>query len=71
MAKHQIKDGVCIISKRTKIIKDKAFENCTELTSITIPGSVTEISERAFAGCTGLTSIIIPDSVTVIGRNAL
>ena len=43
----------------------KAFGDCTGLTSITIPNSVTYIS-GGFGGCTGLTSITIPNSVTVI-----
>ena len=43
---------------------------CTGLTSITIPGSVTEIGDNAFNGCTGLTSITIPDSVKEIGWSA-
>ena len=34
-----------------------AFYNCTGLTSITIPDSVTEIGQAAFSHCTGLTSI--------------
>lgn len=40
------------------------------LTSITIPNSVTSIGSSAFSGCTGLTSITIPDSVTSIGSSA-
>ncbi|GHU55388.1 hypothetical protein FACS1894132_11430 [Clostridia bacterium] len=47
-----------------------AFENCTSLTSITIPNSVTSIGERAFFNCTSLTSITIPNSVTSIGYSA-
>ena len=47
-----------------------AFENCSGLTSITIPDSVTSIGNGAFSGCTGLTSITIPDSVTTIGDDA-
>ena len=43
-----------------------AFQNCTSLTSITIPNSVTKIYSNAFYGCTGLTSITIPNSVTNI-----
>ncbi len=35
-----------------KLIFDSAYENCTNLTSITIPESVTYIGSRAFAGCT-------------------
>jgi len=46
------------------------FENCSGLTSITIPNSVTSIGEYAFRGCSGLTSVTIPNSVTSIGNRA-
>ena len=42
------------------------FYGCTNLTSITLPNSVTSIDAYAFAGCSGLTSITIPSSVTSI-----
>ena len=51
-------------------ISNYAFRNCSGLTSITIPGSVTSIGSSAFEGCSGLTSIVIPDSVTSIGYAA-
>ena len=51
-------------------IGDGAFQDCTSLTSITIPDSVTSIGRDAFLECTSLTSITIPDSVTSIERNA-
>ena len=43
-----------------------AFEDCTGLTSVTIPNSVTLIGYEAFAYCSGLTSVTIPNSVTTI-----
>ena len=50
------------------VISNSAFFGCTNLTSITIPASVTSIETGAFSDCTGLTSITIPDSVTSIGE---
>ena len=47
-------------------IEDRAFENCENITSITLPDSITVIGRNAFAGCGSLTSISIPDGVTVI-----
>ena len=44
-----------------------AFKDCYNLTSVTIPNSVTSIGGGAFKGCSALTSIIIPNSVTSIG----
>ncbi|MGF0039132.1 leucine-rich repeat domain-containing protein, partial [Victivallis vadensis] len=47
-----------------------AFFACTDLTSVTLPNSVTSIGARAFYGCSALTSITIPSGVTSIGDNA-
>ena len=51
-------------------IGDKAFYQCANLTSITIPKGVTRIGEQAFYACTGLTGVVLPDGVTSIGKNA-
>lgn len=48
----------------------QAFATCDNLTSVTIPESVTDIGDEAFANCRGLTSVTIPESVTDIGVRA-
>ena len=45
----------------------QAFYMCFDLTSVTIPNSVTSIDDYAFETCWNLTSITIPNSVTTIG----
>ena len=65
MPKNQPIDRYAIPSSVTTIASN-AFRDCTGLTSIEIPTSVTCI-DGAFYGCTGLTSIEIPASVTSIG----
>ena len=48
----------------------KAFGECTNLTSVTLPGTLTYVGELAFIRCTSLSSIDIPEGVTWIGSNA-
>ena len=59
-----------IKGKPVTIIGNSAFSDCTGLTSVTIPNSVTSLDYRAFYNCTGLTSITIPNSVRSIGSYA-
>ena len=51
------------------VIKDHAFEGCSNLKSITIPDSVSVIGNHTFRDCTNLTSIKIPSSVTTVVRD--
>ena len=51
-------------------INHAAFYECTGLTSVTIPNSVTSIGANVFFHCTGLTNVTIPNSVTSIGSYA-
>jgi len=46
-------------------IGDYAFQNCDELTSVTLPKTVTSIGAYAFQKCTGLTSITMPSVRTI------
>ena len=53
-------------------IGERAFDNCTSLTSITIPDSVTTIGSYAFYECTSLTSVTFGENsqLTTIGEYA-
>ena len=43
------------------------FYDCSGLTSITLPSSVSSLGDFCFQGCSSLTSITIPSSVTSLG----
>lgn len=46
---------------------DKAFQNSTGLTGITIPGTVTRVGDYVFKGCRALQKVVIPSSLTTVG----
>ena len=49
-------------------IEDRAFYECSGLTSVSFPQSLVIFGYGAFAGCTSLTNVIIPNSVKSIGN---
>ena len=49
---------------------DYVFRDCSGLTSLTLPSSVTKIGCYALSSCIGLTSLTLPSSVTEIGELA-
>ncbi|MBQ7466924.1 MAG: leucine-rich repeat protein, partial [Clostridia bacterium] len=57
----------CQINRNTQFIYNNAFNNCRNLTKITIPDSVTSLGSNIFTfGCNGLTSVTIGRNVTYI-----
>ncbi len=58
------------VTYTVKYVIGSAFKNCSSLTNVTIPNSVTTIGDEAFLGCNGLTNVTIPTSVTYIGTHA-
>lgn len=48
-------------------IGNRAFEDCQNLSAVSIPEGVTDIGFYAFAYCSSLGSVTIPEGVTVLG----
>lgn len=61
---------IAILSEGIENIGAEAFDNCSNLTDVTMPESLTTIGNSVFYGCSSLTKINIPDNVTSIGNNA-
>ena len=58
------------IKEGTRLISDCAFFDCSGMTEVSIPNSVTSIGDSAFESCDALTSVTIGNSVTSIGDGA-
>ena len=63
-------DTCVVLEEGTLGIAGVAFINCSGMTDIVIPNTVTNIGSAAFKNCSGLTEINIPNSVTTIGFQA-
>ena len=57
-------------SYRITTIMSGAFENCTEITDLTIANGVTVIEKNAFLGCKYLSSALLPETLEQIGEKA-
>ena len=51
-------------------IGEKAFTDCSGLTSLTLPAGITSIGDDTFYGCSGLTSLTLPAGITSIDKYA-
>ena len=58
-----------IITSGEKIL-DYTFASCSNLTTVTLPNTVTTIGKGAFSHCTKLTNFILPNTVTTIEQYA-
>ena len=58
------------VTYKVTAIDQLAFDSCEELTSVTLPNTITTIGFSAFSGCSHLTSINIPEGTTDIGDGA-
>ena len=56
-----------VIAEGTKGICGGAFRQCNNLSSVTLPNSLTSIGAQAFSGCSSLTSVTVPKNVNKIG----
>ena len=52
------------------VIGSYAFNDCSGLTSLTLPAGITGIGTGAFIGCSGLTSLTLPAGITWISSDA-
>ncbi len=55
---------------RLTTIGDFAFNNCSALVEMTVPGSVTSIGKKAFSKCTSLTKVTLNEGLTSLGNYA-
>jgi len=59
-----------VIETGVTSIGNHAFDGCSGMTEVSIPGSVTRIGDYALRGCSALTSLTLPDGVTSTGDMA-
>lgn len=60
------KTGEVKVRDRVVEIGAYAFQNCSKVERVDLPGTVKEIGTAAFSGCSGLKKVDIPETVTAI-----
>ena len=62
--------NVSILPDNIKHIASGAFDECTRLTSITLPDGLLTMGDNVFRGCTALSgNIVVPETVESIGES--
>jgi hypothetical protein len=59
-----------LIPDTVTVVGSEAFENCSDLTNLTLSLGLADIESNAFYNCSSVASVTIPDSVTNIGDEA-
>ena len=67
LVKYKGAGGDVVVPDSVTSIGDRAFEECSSITSIKLPEGVTSIGNSAFAECNNLASVDLPASVTSLG----
>ena len=62
------KDASFTVPDGVTSIRDKAFQACAYLTSVSVPKGVTSIGSYTFNECTSLSSVTLPEGLTSIGK---
>eukprot|EP00039_Didymoeca_costata_P004030 m.71038 g.71038 ORF g.71038 m.71038 type:complete len:225 (+) comp12196_c0_seq4:140-814(+) len=59
--------GHVIVPNGTTHLQDSAFNECFQLKSVDLPGTLVSLGSRAFRQCFNLNTITIPESVVTMG----
>ncbi|MDO4543767.1 MAG: leucine-rich repeat domain-containing protein [Clostridia bacterium] len=62
--------GALVIKDGTTAVADRAFEDCSDITSVTVPDSLLGVGTLSFTWCTAFDSFAIPDGMLYIGYGA-
>lgn len=68
-----VNEGVTVIKNFSDSMYDMPFsQDCDNLTTVSLPASLTEIGDKSFQGCDKLTTVAIaePSNLTTIGESA-
>ena len=59
-----------VVPPTVRAINARAFEYCSQLTTVQLCEGLEKIGKGAFRGCTNLQAVLIPSYVTVIDKDA-